>query len=797
MSTLVYAPAIEVLIATRKNGIVDVSEDLTRGQLTLTENAMHSLDFGLLNSRRKYDGIFTPNDRIAVKLKRLVWLQVFAGYLNTVPLVSFQQRSIQLSASCSLKRLAYTPWDPGLAESQALIEITNSPNFDARALDGGLSDNVVKLLTTVANWDKSQIHIGALPSGWLDTLGKLSTAMEGFLHFDQPITGTSSTSGTAGGATGPIAGGGSWATAFMTALGMPTSQPNLIAISAWAHAEGGNAAWNPLNTTEQNVPGHTPNSYNSVGVQNYETFAIGLAATVKTITNGLYGSILNALRAGTSSLAVADGIINSPWGTGALVREILLGGWNSVATRTDTPNAPISPAASSPWVAPLVSTAGTAPTAPSSSVTGTVHLQNPFPGSEVSQPFGHNGHPGIDLVYNGDTYGRPILASGDGTVIFSGPFDPSGYGSMVTIFHGSGIQTNYAHSFRQFVSAGQVVKAGQLLASADTLGNSTGPHLHFEVRVNSDGATPDSGTVTDPALSVAGLGGSGSITGTGTAGGAGAGGLFDNTNTGNTIEDPESKALGGFRALMNDEPVSDTIFALVRAAQRSYCSAPNGDFISWFPDYFDQFHSAGKMEIADVELREDFTIAWDDRELKTHVFVAGAEWSESTTATPGGPVTIDSWLFTGGVATVDFQPILDIVVNQGNTDGVFKDAKTIYERFGARTYREEIPNVGGDTSAQAQFFFALQRFRENWAKQYTTSIPITFMPEMFPGMLVVLKSFGLQAYVHQVVHTFDFSPTGGGFTTDLDVSAPSVTGSGGFYGLPRGGTPVSTGPATR
>lgn len=108
----------------------------------------------------------------------------------------------------------------------------------------------------------------------------------------------------------------SWASAFLGVLGEPQTSCNLGAIEAWEGAEGGawnnDAAANPLNTT-QPEPGDW--SINSVGVKAYPSWSEGLRANATAITNGLYGGILSALRAGNNAQAVADAVASSPWGT--------------------------------------------------------------------------------------------------------------------------------------------------------------------------------------------------------------------------------------------------------------------------------------------------------------------------------------------------------------------------------------------------------------------------------------------------------------------------------------------------
>lgn len=90
----------------------------------------------------------------------------------------------------------------------------------------------------------------------------------------------------------------SFVTSLLKTLGYPTTSANISFLNAWMRREGGGGANNPLNTT-QRMPGST--SFNSVGVQNYADMATGVQATVKTLRNGRYGDLLNALASGTPS----------------------------------------------------------------------------------------------------------------------------------------------------------------------------------------------------------------------------------------------------------------------------------------------------------------------------------------------------------------------------------------------------------------------------------------------------------------------------------------------------------------
>lgn len=94
-------------------------------------------------------------------------------------------------------------------------------------------------------------------------------------------------------------------------------------------------------------------------------------------------------------------------------------------------------------------------------------------------------HYGIDIAAN---YGDAIKAAADGTVASTGWI--SGYGRTVIINHASGYRTLYAHVEKVLVKAGKPVKQGDLIALVGSTGNSTGPHLHFEVSLNAKKVDP-------------------------------------------------------------------------------------------------------------------------------------------------------------------------------------------------------------------------------------------------------------------------------------------------------------------
>lgn len=94
-------------------------------------------------------------------------------------------------------------------------------------------------------------------------------------------------------------------------------------------------------------------------------------------------------------------------------------------------------------------------------------------------------HEGIDIAVG---EGTPVHAAAAGTVIYAGWM--GGYGNLVVVDHGNGLSTAYAHNSSLAVAVGQSVAAGEVVSYSGNTGNSTGPHVHFEVRMNGSAVDP-------------------------------------------------------------------------------------------------------------------------------------------------------------------------------------------------------------------------------------------------------------------------------------------------------------------
>ncbi len=99
----------------------------------------------------------------------------------------------------------------------------------------------------------------------------------------------------------------------------------------------------------------------------------------------------------------------------------------------------------------------------------------------------YDNHTGIDIPV---ATGTPVHTTIAGTVVYAGP-DSHGYGNLVVVQNGQ-VQTFYAHNSNISASVGQFVQPGQVIASSGSSGNSTGPHVHYEVRVNGKPVDPRS-----------------------------------------------------------------------------------------------------------------------------------------------------------------------------------------------------------------------------------------------------------------------------------------------------------------
>lgn len=840
MPQFLYAPGCKVFIDTEKHGVVDVSDDLVSGQLVRRSDGVSSFSFSLQNPRRKYDQVFTPNDRISVQMKRLTWVQVYTGYLNQVPLVTAWPRVVNLTSSCSLKRLQYWFWDPYAEATQRMVEqALIDANRTSGLTDGGMTNVVLSILKKVVGWPESKVHIGQVPAGWFKSIEALAQQVNTDIdqvdaQVRQMIASiqTSSIGGTSGvgGVSGVLKGSYGGETFNDEALrnaetvynaGKRHGATNLtIQVALMAAVQESTLGSDPNSKV--------PNSYGNVGI-------------FQMRPNGHWGTLAQVTDVATAAerwFKEWDDVVgpNTKLSLAQQAEKVEVSGMNPDATygkHTAAAAAMVQAMVGAPVSGGVSGGQLTSTARPSGATSGqllaqmAVDLCNKYPDIPYTQKYGGTQEavllaeppPGLDcssfvqsiyLRALGSLYGLPRVASDQmqwckdqgqqvsvdvalrtpGALVFRG-------GSIPGIHHvemcvGDGKTTVGAHS------------------------SSSRPH---QVGVNPPAASSYwdfAGLL--PRVSYSTDGGGVVLTGTGGANGAPTppqfttGAQIPGYNPNDPFDEmfgdnawvPQhtlandsnyalAELLSGGRALLNDQPLLPYLKNVLNSTMRSFCSAPNGDLIAWYPDYYGMWGAAGKMTIQPIEIK-DFTVSWSDDYMVTHQFATVSSsggrnlFDLSSGSATGNTAFLGAQaLVTTGIATIDFSEIWSALFGMKLSEADAKKFSAwIKNRFGARPDYQELPGLVGP---KAQFFAAIFLLMRQFAYQYSATVPLTFMPELWPGMLMQIPEFDFQAYVTTVTHNFQFGQ-GGGFSTDVTVTAParlSKQGASSLLGLPVAG----------
>ena len=274
-----------------------------------------------------------------------------------------------------------------------------------------------------------------------------------------------------------------------------------------------------------------------------------------------------------------------------------------------------------------------------------------------------------------------------------------------------------------------------------------------------------------------------------------------------------SNMLQGERALANDVDLWSYVKKAVNASLRVCASDPDGNFIAWYPDYWGKAGTTPQVIIEDVELL-DLTITQSDEEFYSHVFCPGVDisgsqmdmlWTqgvvsiESDTAAKASSAaanasagssdsseSLDDTIDT--VVSDQISPILSQLIYVPEGEQWKYSPKELYRRYGARPAKtRSLPfSTGGQMIESVQenveaedsgsspehilpYLYALYEFMYHWAQQHKADIKITFMPELFPGMRIKVKSLDIEFYVQSVTHNMNYSS---GFTTTVGAICP-------------------------
>lgn len=219
------------------------------------------------------------------------------------------------------------------------------------------------------------------------------------------------------------------------------------------------------------------------------------------------------------------------------------------------------------------------------------------------------------------------------------------------------------------------------------------------------------------------------------------------------------------KAFINDEPLIQTVQAMAAAGLRNFQSAPDGSITFYYPDYFGLDGKNAVLSLEDIECK-NVQIDLNDDALATHVYVAGSPNPR------GASMGVLGWLMSKGVATVENEWLfrrMQLAAPVVRGQDLITNGTEFMRKFGVRPLTRDMSAI---QSGPMEFLMALQLFMTKWAEQYATTIELTFMPELFPGMRLNLVGHALQVYVTEVTHSGDFES---GFTTSAVIMAPSNT----------------------
>lgn len=307
---------------------------------------------------------------------------------------------------------------------------------------------------------------------------------------------------------------------------------------------------------------------------------------------------------------------------------------------------------------------------------------------------------------------------------------------------------------------------------------------------------------------------SGNAQGEGSGNEAGAFALAAQLNLPGTMNYTEANLLGGERALMNDVPLLPFIAQLCESSMRSFQSLPDGKFHAFYPDYFGEtYHRPAYWNIEDIEIL-DGKITLSDEALVTHMYVIGGSGPSEQDSffnklNTWGVVTIYNAFLSGSILTApdtttpegkkkaakeaaaakkkNKGPVKPEVAAQAaaaealaGPQGLFGqgmmankiEAGRFLQRYGPRV---EVVDNAFIWNRYFELFSAYQKFLLGWSRQFVTDFTFTFMPELYPGGKVAFPNHGIQMYIEEVTHEFDYE---GGFTTSANLSAPSVIDTG-------------------
>jgi murein DD-endopeptidase MepM/ murein hydrolase activator NlpD len=706
---LVYAPKAYVFTKDQSGATHDLSPWVTAGQVRRVINQVSSAEVTLRNPMKRFttpsSGVaFHPMDPITIYLERLAGfpVRVFTGYLDNTPYYQMYPGVITLQASCTLKRLQYTYFDPALPfitaffaqygwENTGQGSVFNfnalghpTPISEANLQDSSIGKLIWATLFEIGDWQDTNIYVENLPPGIAQRMATLmnslaqeqQTAQQEITDFMKQIIGTSPQGSAPGSPSSPNITTGNVQNLpqivyTMTQTANSYGLPPTFVVATWL-AEGsvtndspnfagarGYFQWTSSQPYSELPPvtGY-PQSAADLG---YATDIFCKAAKIVLTRNPSFSAQSNWETWAETVQQPGMGAYASYWAADVQKAQGYVSQYGSTPpsiglhTSTTGPR-PLTPTATS------IKHAHNPPAQPSPPSSSNQFLL-PFAKSQCPAPSSWSVDQGVDIPASANTPEHAVLS---GTVVGHGI---SGFGPWCPILKlDTPVQGNeavyYGHAGPSGLAAiGTHLNAGDQIASVGPgiVGISTGPHLEIGFCSAAGQPGPNGGPqaqLMHSLLTTAFNNGSAPAPGPGSptpTTGPGSPGATTNTNTAQafvaelnfpTIEDMVvATALGSeHKGLMHDQSLLPFIQELCTASLRSFQSLPNGDFYAFYPDYFGEFgHHPPYWLIDDIEIL-DGGINLSDDALATHVYVVG----DNTWAVNSPDNTLLNMLFSAG-----------------------------------------------------------------------------------------------------------------------------------------------------
>lgn len=867
MSTLLYAPDIAVVCDTR-DGQKDISSDVIGFSLDRVTNGVSTLSLQLDNSHKRYQvkngrSYLQRMGRVTVSLRRFRHIQAFTGYFDQVPIYSALPRIVNVTASCTIKRLVHSRWDPAAPESRVMFPYgtaigAGDVNFDQD--DGGAGESLFKMVTEVGGFAPKNVHIQKWPNTLQSRMSTLAQTI--YQRNDQLVNhGMQFPSGSVAGKTFEnLALPFPQVTKSFPGASTPFTAGVIRSLNQTPGNENNTGSLPPAarerlrsffpyvcvlayNEEDENywinssIQIYCPRTGNAIIVRPYATPDIvfgddvpklGEAPTLMSVPSTLmkqvgieegeqvfislvdpkYGPGPQSITsteptdsrgypAEDSTTAAAERYRQSQTSAGSTSTT------DSTEYRYKSKNRDPSPyeynigvpgnprnvSSSmrpggfyySNWGDPHTNTVQSQIV--SAHLPGNVRIQTHstvIPLWEllfgILAKYGYNCYSvgSYNLRHIGDDPSKPLSIHSWGLAVDINPADNPIQKTFRTNFPVGAVREIKSITLSNGVP---IFKwGGDYKSLKDT--------MHWEVQAkphellkpiyipNADPVVIAETSVSDPGVSGQSSGGSGGFTSVG----SGAGTSVDSPFTVGLdyLNNIAGKLYSTVRVIQKDksfmytEPLFGSVESMASASLRHFMSSPTGDFVAFYPDYFGTFGKPPAMTIRDIETI-DMTLDINDEGIVTHALMAGDTHPNINSSKLADGVGDMDWWSTRGLVSIEMQEIQQLMRDFAPTNyGIVPDVQSpddMLKRFGARPLVEQIPQI---QSHYLETLFAIERFTNAWANQFVATVPVTFMPEVYPGMRVRFADHGVTAYVERVNHTGSRS---GGFQTNLTLSA--------------------------